>query len=58
MFRLAAQQSNVEAELKLGDYCYYGWGQVREQSPRDTRRLRDTRPACATRACTTRRGET
>ena len=27
MYRLAAQQGNVEAELKLGDYCYYGWGQ-------------------------------
>ena len=26
-YRLAAQQGNVEAELKLGDYCYYGWGQ-------------------------------
>ena len=26
-YLLAAQQGNVEAELKLGDYCYYGWGQ-------------------------------
>ena len=25
-YKLAAQQGNVEAELKLGDYCYYGWG--------------------------------
>ena len=26
MYRLAAQQGNVEAELKLGDYHYYGLG--------------------------------
>jgi len=26
MYRLAAQQGNVEAELKLGDYHYYGYG--------------------------------
>ena len=28
MYRRAAQQGNVEAELRLGDYCYYGWGQA------------------------------
>jgi len=26
MYQLAAQQGNVEAELKLGDYKYYGFG--------------------------------
>lgn len=26
MFAKAAQQGNVEAELKLGDYHYYGFG--------------------------------
>jgi SEL1 protein len=30
MYKLAAQQGNVEAELKVGDYCYYGWGQAED----------------------------
>ena len=30
MYRLAAQQGNIEAELKLGDYKFYGYGTERD----------------------------